>query len=361
MSSQITINLLRCLFVVFTFFLGSWIGETYQAIFDGGILGVIFGLTIVLTDLLMKGVSLRLFSSATFGLLMGLAFARLLLASNVLAHAPNDLAWAISIAIYATSAYLATMLAIRSNREDFSLIIPFVRFQQRPAPEPPILIDTNIAIDGRIIEICKTGFLSRSLIVPRFVLNELHLLADSHDLLKRERGRRGLDVLKELQTQPGVHITIHEGDMHSKEPVDQKLLKFATLHQAKLLTNDENLCRIARLQGTPVLNLKDLSQSVRPPVFNGEELPLTLVKEGRESHQAIGYLDDGTMIVVNNAIRQIGKTVVVTILTTHQTSAGRLFFAELKQPAEATLPATAHTPQAASTPLRNLETPQPAP
>src|SRR5207248_10695416 len=144
---------------------------------------------------LLKGVSLRLFSSATFGLLLGLLFANLLIASDVLRFQPETTQWAVKLIVYTTFASLGMMLAMRSNRDEFSLIIPYVRFARETTQREPIIVDTNVIIDGRIADLCATGFLSRALIVPRFVLGELQTLADSRDPLKRERGRRGLDIL----------------------------------------------------------------------------------------------------------------------------------------------------------------------
>ena len=283
----------------------------------------------MLGDRLLKGITLRTFSSATFGLLLGLLFSRLLIASDVLRNTSEDTRWMVGLAVYATFGYIGMMLAIRSNRDEFSLIIPYVRFRQTAVQDAPLLVDTNIIIDGRIEELCLTGFLSGSLVVPRFVLEELQRLADSADPIKRERGRRGLDTLNQMQKSSELSITIHDSLSEVETPVDTRLVQLSKMLQARLLTNDGNLCKIARLQGVSVLNLHDLSNALRPSVSTGDELEIALVKEGRDAHQAVGYLPDGTMIVVNQARNQLGKTVNVTIAGTLQTTAGRLFFAEL--------------------------------
>jgi uncharacterized protein YacL len=222
------------------------------------------------------------------------------------------------------------MLAIRSNRDEFALIIPYVRFRQATVQDAPLLIDSNIIIDGRIAGICATGFLSSSLVVPRFVLEELQRLADSGDSLKRERGRAALDRLQQMQRDPALTVTIHESDSTDSTPVDARLLLAAKMLDARLLTNDANLCALARLQGVPVLNLNDLTKALRPTLAAGEALDIALVKEGRDAHQAVGYLPDGTMVVVNHARQHMGKTVPVVVASTLQTSAGRLFFADLR-------------------------------
>ena len=335
------------LFVMFACFVGTQIGSSaYDVQKDAGLpgatlgvntelLGAIcgagFGLIIVLADRLLKGITLRTFSSATFGLLLGLFFSKLLLASDVLRNSGENVQWIAGLTVYATFGYIGMMLAIRSNRDEFSLIIPYVRFRQTAVLDAPLLVDTNIIIDGRIEEICQTGFLSGALVVPRFVLEELQRLADSGDPIKRERGRRGLDTLNQMQKSNSLSVTIHDSVSDKETSVDTKLLQLSTMLQARLLTNDGNLCKIGRLQGVSVLNLNDLANSLRPSISTGDELEIALVKEGRDAHQAVGYLPDGTMIVVNHARQHLGQTVYVTIAGTLQTTAGRLFFAELKK------------------------------
>jgi uncharacterized protein YacL len=227
------------------------------------------------------------------------------------------------------------MLAIRSNRDELSLIIPYVRFRRATVQDESLVVDSNIIIDGRLPELCATGFISSSLVIPRFVLEELQRLADSSDGQKRERGRMALERLEQMQANPALSVTIHEsGGGDETMGVDAKLVAVAKLLDARLLTNDANLCSIARLQGVQVLNLHSLARALRPSVEPGRPMDIALVKEGRDTHQAVGYLSDGTMIVVNHARTYIGQTVPVIITSSLQTSAGRLFFAELKhQPA----------------------------
>jgi uncharacterized protein YacL len=323
---------LRALFVIFSCFVGARVGDAiYEQQVFGAIYGTVFGLFIVLGDRLLKGISLRTFSSATFGLLLGFFFSRLLIASNILRDTSEEKQWMVGLIVYATFGYIGMMLAIRSNRDEFSLIIPYVRFRESAVQDAPLLVDTNIIIDGRISTICATGFLSGSLVVPRFVLDELQRLADSADPIKRERGRRGLDSLNQMQKNSAFAVTIHDSATEVDAPVDTRLVQLGKMLQARLLTNDSNLCKIARLQGVSVLNLNDLANALRPLVATGDELEISLVKEGRDAHQAVGYLADGTMIVVNHARQHLGKTMHVVIAGTLQTTAGRLFFAEIKQ------------------------------
>jgi uncharacterized protein YacL len=333
MTPERTINLLRILFVVFAGCVGLMVGrESAEEMVTWSAAGVVFGLVVVLADRLLKGISLRVFSSATFGLLVGFVFARLLIASNVLRGASEEAIWLASLAVYCAFAYLGMMLAVRSNRDEFALIIPYVRFRRASVQDDPVVVDSNIIIDGRLPELCATGFVSGGLVVPRFILDELQRLADSSDPLKRERGRTALERLEKMQANPALSITIHEGSVEPDTSVDTNLIVTAKLLNARILTNDANLSAIARLQGVQVLNLFELARALKPLVEPGRVVDLALVKEGRDAHQAVGYLSDGTMIVVNHARSYIGKTVQVVITTTLQTSAGRLFFAELKQP-----------------------------
>ncbi|MEO5753514.1 MAG: PIN domain-containing protein [Chthoniobacterales bacterium] len=333
MTPQLTVNLLRVLFVTFCGLVGSLVSsEAAGSAWPGLLIGLLFGLVLVLVDRLLKGLSLRAFSSATLGLLLGLFFANLLLASQVLRYQSEETQWIARLVLYCGFGYLGTMLAMRSNRDEFSLIIPYVRFARETTQHEPLVIDTNIIIDGRIADLCATGFLSRSLIVPRFVLGELQRLADSHEGIKRERGRRGLDILNQLQRTREIELTIHDSGLDESElPIDTRLVRIAQVLQARLLTNDQALSQVARLQQVPVLNLTDLTRALRPVVVAGDDLELNLVKEGRDAHQAVGYLPDGTMIVVNQARRHLGQVVNVVVSTALQTAGGRIIFAELKE------------------------------
>lgn len=342
MTPVLTVNLLRVLFVTFSAAIGGTVtGETQGNAVPGILIGAVFGLVIVLADRLLKGFSLRAFSSATFGLLLGLLFANLLTATDILRYQSDTVQWAARLVVYCTFGYLGMMLAMRSNRDEFSLIIPYVRFARETTQHEPLIVDTNIIIDGRIADLCATGFLSRSLIVPRFVLGELQTLADSRDSMKRERGRRGLEILNQLQKSREIDLTIHETTGDADLSIDARLVRTAKVLQARLLTNDQALCQVARLQQVPALNLSDLARALRPNAAAGDELELNLVKEGRESHQAVGYLPDGTMIVVNHARAFLGKVATVVVSSALQTGAGRLIFAEIKESGGARLPTDA--------------------
>ncbi len=195
----------------------------------------------------------------------------------------------------------------------------------------PKVLDTSVIIDGRIFDICQTGFVEGTLIIPTFVLEELRHIADSSDGLKRNRGRRGLDVLNRIQKELNIEVKIYEKDFPDIAEVDSKLLKLAQVLNGKVITNDYNLNKVAEFQGVPVLNINELSNAVKPVVLPGEEMRIQIVKDGKESGQGVAYLDDGTMIVVEGGKKHIGETIDVTVTSVLQTAAGRMIFGKQKE------------------------------
>jgi len=201
---------------------------------------------------------------------------------------------------------------------------------EAPRKEEHKILDTSVIIDGRIADICKTGFIEGTLVIPEFVLEELQHIADSSDLLKRNRGRRGLDILNKIQKELDVQVMIYEGDFEEISEVDSKLVKLAKLLQGKVITNDFNLNKVCELQGVSVLNINDLANAVKPVVLPGEEIIVQVIKDGKEHGQGVAYLDDGTMIVVEGGRDYIGTTMEVMVTSVLQTSAGRMIFAKPK-------------------------------
>lgn len=369
MPARTAIPIVRALFLICCVLLGVALSAAISAAnptpmtrIIGALLGALSGGLIVGADVLLKNLSFRSFGSGTFGLMTGV-FCAWLLTRVPWAQSLFPPQWdnaetidrILSLVIYIALGYLGIILALRSNRQEFSLIIPYVRFRNEGVIQQPLLVDTNIIIDGRIPGICGTGFLSGPLIVPRFVLDELHVLADSPDPVKRDRGRRGLECLELLKRTPALSVTIHDDWQSQEKLVDTKLIQLAKSLDARLLTNDANLGRVAQLQGLAVLNLNQLAHAMRPPLNVGDEVEVILVKEGKDDHQAVGYLPDGTMIVVNHARGKLGATATATVSSSLQTSAGRLIFAELKsvKPTPGpTAPASLHDPAAAHSPAR---------
>lgn len=192
------------------------------------------------------------------------------------------------------------------------------------------ILDTSVIIDGRIADICQTGFLDGTIVIPRFVLEELQHIADSSDVLKRNRGRRGLDILNRIQKELAMKVEIYEGDFEDIQEVDSKLVKLAKLTSGLVVTNDFNLNKVCELQNVGVLNINDLANAVKPIVLPGEEMNVLVIKDGKEHNQGIAYLDDGTMIVVEEGRNYIGKQIDVLVTSVLQTSAGRMIFAKPK-------------------------------
>ncbi len=204
--------------------------------------------------------------------------------------------------------------------------------EEKPVYEgTPKILDTSVIIDGRIFDICKTGFIEGKLIIPFYVLEELRHIADSSDSLKRNRGRRGLDILNKIQNELDIPVEIYEKDFPDIQEVDSKLLKLATLLQGKVVTNDYNLNKVAEFQRVPVLNINEMANAVKPMLLPGEELNLLISKIGKEQNQGIGYLDDGTMIVVEDGKRYVGEMQNVIVTSVLQTAAGRMIFAKPKE------------------------------
>lgn len=208
--------------------------------------------------------------------------------------------------------------------------LPRVKHRNSGENAKPKILDTSVIIDGRIADICKTGFLEGPLVIPGFVLEELRHIADSADVLKRNRGRRGLDILNRIQKELNMPVQVYERDIESEAEVDSKLLKLAKIMDGKVVTNDFNLNKVAELQGVPVLNINELANAVKPVVLPGEEMIVHVIKDGKEAGQGVGYLDDGTMIVIDGGRKFVGQTVQVIVTSVLQTAAGRMIFAKLK-------------------------------
>jgi len=290
--------------------------------------GLAGGLVLICIDLATKSFSLRGLSAVTFGLFVGTLVSFLIGNSVLFSKVDPQTNSVAQIIMFLVCTYLAMVIALR-GKDEFNLVIPYVKFRREDVPERLILLDTNVIIDGRILEVAATGFINAIFIVPRFVLRELQYIADAGDDIKRVRGHRGLDVLKSLQKNLRVELKIHENDVPEIKEVDGKLVQLARMLNAEILTNDYNLNRIAELQHVKVLNLNELAKALRPVVLPGEKLVVQLVREGRGAEQALAYLDDGTMIVVHNARRSIGRSMEVVISSVLQTAAGRMAFAEL--------------------------------
>ena len=271
----------------------------------------------------------------TLGLLLG-ALLSFLITSMLMAGRSSWIYTLLGAAVYVLFGYLGTTTGVKRWRE---LNFAWVRRLQQQAERGttvaergnaiPKVLDTSVIIDGRIFDLCKTGFIEGSLIIPNFVLKELRHISDSSDALKRNRGRRGLDILARIQKELDTHVHVDEQDFDDSE-VDVKLLKLAKMRGGCVLTNDYNLNKVAGVSGIKVLNINDLANALKPVVLPGEEMLVQIVKEGKEAGQGVAYLDDGTMIVVENGRKAIGETVWVVVTSVLQTSAGRMIFVRLR-------------------------------
>ena len=296
----------------------------------GGVIGFGFGGLLIALDEMLKGFSLRAFSAITFGLLLGTVVALLIDKSGLFEHVDDEnTRWIIRLCLFIGFSYIGMILAMRSNKEDFSLIIPYVRFSPQNKPDTLLLLDTSVIIDGRIADMIEARFVEGIIVVPRFVLRELQQLADSNDNLKRAKGRRGLEILKRIQGNDRSEVKIHEADFPEETGVDAKLVRLARNVNARLFTNDFNLARIAELQKVVCVNLHDLSKSMRMVLLPGEQIELRIVREGKDKGQGVGFTPDGTMVVVNNAQQLIGRQVHAEVQSSVQTGAGIIIFATL--------------------------------
>lgn len=298
---------------------------------NGTILGFGFGGLLIAIDEMLKGFSLRAFSAATFGLILGSLIGFMVDRSGLFIFADEAARWIIRLCLFVGFSYVGMILALRSNKEDFSLIIPYVRFTRQDAPPNFVLLDTSAIIDGRIADLIESRFIEGTIVVPRFVLKELQNIADSSDPVRRARGRRGLETLSRVQKIPNLEFKLHEGDFPDEPAVDSKLVRLAKATGAKLYTTDFNLGKVAELQGAPYVNMAALGNAMKTVLLPGESVQLRLVREGKDRGQGVGYLNDGTMVVVNNGAAMVGQMVEVQVQSTLQTGAGIIFFADLRR------------------------------
>ncbi|MCQ9207050.1 MAG: TRAM domain-containing protein [Omnitrophica bacterium] len=326
-----TIIFIRLFFVFLSTIVGYYVGSIMgdpgvRNAIIGAVVGFFGSILVILVEIRLKKFSTRNLSAAVFGLIFGFFMAWILTLVVRLIPMEASIYSSLNIMFILIFCYLGMVIAMK-GKDEFNLIIPYVRFTRQDQNDSIIVLDTSVIIDGRIIDITNTHFIEGRFLVPRFVLRELQQIADSQDSLKRNRGRRGLDVLNNLQKNPKMSVRIHEEDFSEIKDVDAKIVKLAKLLNAKVFTNDFNLNKIAELQGVSVLNINDLSNALKPVVLQGEEMTVKISREGKEYNQGVAYLDDGTMVVVDNARRLIGQTIRVTVTSVLQTSAGRMIFA----------------------------------
>lgn len=328
------INTLRILLIIFSSIVGYYIGNGIKAEYNhiGLLSGFGISLLIILIETALRKVTGRILIGGLLGLTGGVLISKIIGPPLSLIF-PDGQRLFFQLLLVGLFGYLGVILGIK-RAEGFH-ISDIVRSLRGGSPDENIkILDTSVIIDGRIADICETGFLEGTFVLPQFILQELQYIADSSDPLKRARGRRGLEILHKIQKMATLDVRIMDEDFPKIKDVDSKLVALARMLNAKIITNDFNLNKVAELQGVGVLNINELANAVKPVVLPGETMKVFVLKEGKEVGQGVAYLDDGTMVVVENARRYIGKNVEVAVTSVLQTTAGRMIFTKLKEDAE---------------------------
>jgi uncharacterized protein YacL len=305
---------------------------------------ILLGILVVASDVLLPHKQITTVSAVYFGLLMGFLLGTLLwmalepLASSLQRQWPQlEVVQSLRLLLTTICCYFSVSTLLQT-KDEFRFIIPYVEFSKQVKGGRPLVLDTSVIIDGRIADICDTGIIDTKLVVPRFVLQELQSIADSSDKIKRNRGRRGLDMLKRMQANPKVELQMHEAnlaELRDVHKVDERLVVLAKALGARVVTNDFNLNKIAQLQGVEVINLNELANALKLVALPGEGLRVRIVKQGDQIGQGVGYLDDGTMVVVEQGRSAIGQEVGITVTSVLQTPAGRMIFGRIDSRATA--------------------------
>jgi len=314
--------------------IGFDLGRPYEFLLGG----IFFSIIVIVAEWFVSRGPIALISSIVFGALLGMLFATLTVSvvglaveTDTMDIIRDDLTGALIVVF----SYLGIAF-IYESREKFNLIVPYVEFRRQEKGLRPIVLDTSVIIDGRITDMLKTAVLDGPLLLPDRVLHELHQLADSEDKLKRERGRHGLKVLNDIRENLNVDVRIQETGADRSYPVDEELVRLAKIVNGRLMTNDFNLNRRASLEGISVINLNELANALKPIALTGEELTVKLIKAGEQPGQGVGYLQDGTMIIVESAAHLVGQEVKVIVRNTLTRETGRMIFARLLENARST-------------------------
>jgi uncharacterized protein YacL len=312
--------IIRASFILLSTIFGFITGDL-----KGGFTGLILAVILVGLESSVRRPLLRDLFACLVGLVFGLIVASLII--YVVSETTNTTE-IVKVCIALLFGY-AGMMIIYRRRETFGLFSLTAQGLQSNSPSFKIL-DTSVIIDGRIRDICQTGFIDGIIVIPRFVLNELQHIADSPDLLRRNKGRRGFEILEDLQNHPDIDVEVTEEDFPDVPEVDAKLVYLAQKIGARIITNDFNLNKVAELQGVTVLNINELANAIRPVVVAGEVIKVRILREGKEQNQGVGYLDDGTMVIVENGKQYVGQTTEVVVTQTLRTSAGQMIFSRKK-------------------------------
>ncbi|MEC9092784.1 MAG: PIN domain-containing protein [Planctomycetota bacterium] len=329
--------ILRGIFLLTAFGVGTSIAfQKDQTIFWAIPATLLVAMLVILLDILIPKKKVEVVSSVYFGIFVGLLMTMLLQLTmqptfNLL-EVKGPVPLYFQLVFTPLCCYICVSVLIQTQ-EDFRFIIPYIEFQKDVRGNKAYLLDTSVVIDGRIADLIETRIIENQVIMPRFVLAELQNIADSSDKLRRARGRRGLDILNRLRNDEEIEFKIYENEVPDSEnqPVDMKLVLLANQLSAKIVTGDYNLNKVAKLHNVQVINLNDIANSLKPIFLPGETVQVTVIKPGEESTQGIGYLDDGTMIVIENGREHVGKNVEISVTSVLQKSAGRMIFGKFVQ------------------------------
>lgn len=342
MSTSTSVTTARIIYVLICELAGAAIANQTageEAIWKGMMFGLLVAGFFIVVESLMKKFTLRGFSHATVGLLIGVACAWLLSKGvvNLLEVTLQDkvefldaILLSVHVTLYATLGFLGAVIAIRSSKDDFALLIPYVHFRSESNSGPPVVMDDSIINDNRLWNVLNTGFIDSRLIVPRFILEKVHIMANSSDVKEHTLGECGLDNLERIQASPDFQISVH--DLEGEDMSDNhetRLMNTCRILSAKLFTTDVGFTKTARFQDINVLNINDLHKALKENIVTGDRLRIKLVRLGKDKTQAIGYLPDGSMIVVNAAADKVNSMQEVIIISTLDTDSGKLTFAEL--------------------------------
>lgn len=343
LSSKASLKIVRILYLIVCEFAGMAFAHQLlgpDKIWVGMVVGLCVAMLFMFIESLTKNYTIRGFSTATFGLLIGIFCAWLLTRVGVpeiigsvfdqVITNKSGFNAAFNTMLFASLGFLGTVVALRSGQDDFAVVIPYVRFRSDSTMGRPLLLDADVITDGRIVAIIKSGLLEKNVIIPKFVLDELQIMSNSPSPGRKQRGQRGLECLEELQSTRDIKVTVYDSKAHSNDDSQNThLLQICQILNAQILTTDDNLSKVAKLQNVSILNLNDITEALKQQVDLGMRVQLPIVRTGKEDHQGVGYLPDGTMIVVNNGVSKIGTTQSVTVISTINTSAGLMVFAEM--------------------------------
>lgn len=331
LSNSLDFSLTRVIFVALLAAAGAFFSPFSLGYVSGAAIGLTFGILVIFAELRLRRASLSRLVSGSAGALLGIIGALLINLVLLRTSIPDNTRSFLGVSLVLLLTYIGALVGAGKGDLLNLEALGGLFGSEQAGRSVTKLLDTSVIIDGRVADICETHFLDGIIIIPQFVLHELQLVADSADPLKRQRGRRGLEVLQRIQKMPHLDVHIAEEDFPNIPEVDLKLVELAKRSDAKIITNDFNLNKVASVQGIDVLNVNQLANALKPVVLPGETMRVFILREGKEYNQGVAYLDDGTMVVVDGARRLINKTVDIIVTSVHQTTAGKMIFGRLDE------------------------------